>query len=238
MKNKLLLSNFNSCQIFVNTLFLLGSLYFLDGFQLYSMILVASLGLGLNAYVLWWSYKHKIYDADLLFKCNPSQSFVGFMGMCLLSSLRPIFYYFVVSSIAAVFIYLKSLNQSDYEQHAWLFILLWAVTIFASIVLVLGGGFLYMAKTLSATDAMFPTEKAQFIKQFHLNVDDTVFCSSGISITGFVSAGLLYVKDQGLIYNNKIYKPDDVFSYLNAANITFGELDVGHLEVMSMYSYR
>lgn len=231
MKNKLLLSNLNSCQIFVNALFLLGSLYFLDGFQLYSMILVASLGLGLNAYVLWWSYKHNIYDADLLFKCNPSESFIGFMVMSLLSSLRPIFYYFVVSSIAAIIIYLKSLSQSDYEQYTWLFV-------FAVIVLVLGGGFLYIVNTLSATDSIFLTEKAQFIKQFHLNVDDTVFCSSGISITGFVSAGLLYVKDQGLIYNNKIYKPDDVFSYLNAANITFGELDVGHLEVMSMYNYR
>lgn len=237
MKNKLLLSNFNSCQIFVNSLFLSGSLYFLDGFQLYSMIFVTSLGLGLNAYVLWWSYKHKIYDADLLFKCNPSQSFICFMGIFLLSSLRPVFYYFVVSSIAAIFIYLKTLTQSDYEQHALLFILLWIVIIFTFIVLVLGGGLLYSVKTLSATDAMFPTEKAILIDQFKLNIDDTIFCSSGSEITGFISSNFLYVKDQGLIYNSIIYKKDDVISYLNAANIKFSELDCEHIKVMSMYSY-
>lgn len=238
MKNKLMLSNFNTCQIFVNAIFLLGGFYFLESaYQLYSMILVTSLGLGLNAYVLGWSYKNKIYDADLLFKCNPSQSFIGFMGMSLISSLRPIFYYFVVSSISILFIYLNSLTKTDYEQHAVFFVLLWILIIFAFIVLILGGGLLYLAKTLATTDAMFPTEKAKLVQQFKLNVDDTVFCSSGNEITGFISSGLLYVKDQGLIYNNTTYKPDDVISYLNAANIKLSELDSEHIKVMSMYCY-
>lgn len=236
MKNKLIISNFNSCQIFVNILFLLGGIYYLDGVNLYSMVIVSLLGLSLNVYVLWWSYKNKIYDADLLLRCTPTQSFVGFFGMSLLTSIRPFFNYCVLASVVTVLIYLNSLTSTDYDLHPWFYGFMWVVSIVSSMLTFFGCG-LYIISILSATDNMFPIEKEKFIQQFKLNMNETIFCSSGREITGFLSAGLLYVKDHGLIYDNVTYTPDDVISYLNAANINLSELDSNHVKVMSMYCY-
>jgi len=237
MNNKLLLSNFTTIQILVNTLFLLGGFYYLEGSKLYSMILLTSLVIGLNTYVLWWSYNNKIYDADLLYKCTPSDSLITSIVFSLLISIKTFIYYFVLSSSSAVLIYFISNASEAYDKAPFGFIFIFLVCFLISAIFIGCGLTLEIIKMLSATDSTFKLETSKFVKQFKLNRDDTVFCSSGSDITGFISAEFLYVKDQGLIYNGIVYKKDDVISYLNAANIKLSELDCEHIKVMSMYSY-
>lgn len=237
MKNKLLLSNFTSIQILVNILFLLGGFYYLEGSKLYSMILLTSLVIGLNTYVLWWSYNNKIYDADLLYKGTPSDALITSIVFSFLIVIKTFIYYSVLSSSSAVLIYFISNASEAYDKAPYGFIFIFLVCFLISAIFIGCGLSLEIIKMLSATDSTFKLEISKFVKQFKLNLDDTVFCSSGSDITGFISAGFLYVKDQGLIYDKVLYKADDVISYLNSANISLAELDTGHLNVMSMYCY-
>ena len=237
MKNKLLLSNCTSIQILVNILFLLGGFYYLEGYNLYSMVILTFLGISLNTYIFFWSYNNKIYDADLLYISSPLNSLITSIWFSLIISLKTFIYYFVLSSILAVLIYLISNASEAYDKAPFGFSLVFGGCILISAILIVCGLILEVIKMLTATDPTFKFKTSKFVQQFNLNLDDTVFCSSGSDITGFISAGLLYLKDQGLIYDKVLYKSDDVISYLNSANISLAELDTGHLKVMSMYCY-
>lgn len=238
MKNKILLTNFTTIQMLVNVLFLLGGLYYLEGSNLSSMILLTSLGIVFNTYVLWWSYNNKIYDADLLYKYTSSNSLITSILFFLIFSLKTFIFYFVLSSISAVLIYFSSNASEAYDNAPFGFSLVFGGCILISAILIVCGLILEIIKMLSATDPTFKFKKSKFVEQFKLNLNDTVFCSSGSNITGFISAGFLYVKDQGFIHNNVLYKTDDVISYLNIANINLSELDQEHIKVLSMYAYR
>jgi hypothetical protein len=216
---------------------LLGGFYYLEGSKLYSMIILTFLGISLNTYVLCWSYKNKIYDADLIYICSPLNSLITSIWFFLIISLKTFIYYFVLSSIFAVLIYFISNASEFYANAPFGFSLVFGGCILISAILIVCGLILEIIKMLTATDPTFKFKISKFVQQFNLNLDDTVFCSSGSDITGFISAGFFYLKDQGLIYDKVLYKSDDVISYLNSANIPLSELDTGHLKVMSMYCY-
>lgn len=237
MKNKMLLLNFTTIQILVNILFLISGFYYLEGVNLSSMILLTSLGIGFNTYVLWWSYNNKIYDADLLYKGRLSNSLITSIVFSLLISIKIFIYYFVLSTISAVLIYLISNASESYDNAPYGFIFIFLVCFLISAIFIGCGLTLEIIKMLSATDSTFKFKTSKFVQQFKLNLNDTVFCSSGSDITGFISAGFLYLKDQGFIYDKVLYKADDVISYLNSANIALSELDEEHIKVMSMYCY-
>lgn len=219
MKTKLLFFNFNSCQIFINGVFLLFGLLFLDGLNLYLMIIVTSLGIGLNSYVLWWSYNYKIYDSKILFQCKPTQSLLPFIGISLLRSILHLFYYFGVGCIAVLIMYLEPFKHIG-STLAVLICVVW-----------------YIGRVLSTVVDVFQNQQDYFIKQFNLNIDDTVFCSYSIQMTGFISGGFTYMGGEELIYNNKIYRKDDVIIYLKVAGISLSDLNSGHVVLMDMYCY-
>lgn len=67
VRNKLLFLNFNFCQIIVNILLMILGILNVSDSALYCLFFVVLFNISLNLYVLNWSFKNKIYEADLLF---------------------------------------------------------------------------------------------------------------------------------------------------------------------------
>lgn len=235
--NKLLFTNINTCHIFLHTVFLISGFLWLDGSNLYSMIFISCLGLALHFYLLRWSFKNKIYEADMLFESSSSRLYLKFLGVSLLLSIRPLFYYFVLAGFIIVFIYLNSLTDADYEQHPWFYILIWVVIIACSIAMIGVGGLLYIFTTLTSKEHLKITDRNQFIELFNLDVNLTTFCSTANELVGFISDGFVFFKDKGLMYNGELYNQEQVIHYLKIADIKLTELDDDHIKIITMYNY-
>jgi hypothetical protein len=233
--NSLLLGNFQTCQIFSNALVFICSLFYLSGYQLTPVLFVTLSNIGLNLYVLKWSVKHKIYDAELFFQTKIKSSIASYLVFAFLFFVKTIFQCIVVFFIFALFIYLTGLTADQYKEHYVLFPFLWILLIIAFTFSLLGAG-LHFVRVTSITSKLYPDEKEKLISQFKLNINETNFCTSGSELTGFVSAGFVSTVE-GIFYKDLFFTKDNIINYLKIADIPLADFDDNHIKVMTMYNY-
>lgn len=228
--------NFNFCQIISNTLVMIWGLFNLNGYPLYCMLFVTLLSIGFNLYVLQWSIKHKLYEAEFLLGSTGIGAIVKISILVFIFSIKALVYYFLVSFIVGIANYLIELSSVEFNEHFWTYTCLWGIIVLAFFVIVICGGLMHITKILATTDKLYPTETGKFISQFKLELNETSFCTSGHDVTGFISSGICCT-EKGVVYKDTLLKKEDVINYLNAADIPFSALDDNHVKVLTMYNY-
>jgi len=236
VRNKLLFLNFNFCQIIVNILLMIWGILNVIDSALYCLFFVVLFNISLNLYVLNWSFKNKIYEADLLFDYKNTRTVGTFLFFGFLFLVKIVFHYIVVLTIFNLYKYLTEMTSTEFNEHVFIYSACWAILVISFLLLIVGGGLMHATRILSSVDKLYPTEKAKLISQFKLDINDTNFCTSGHDVTGFISSGIC-CSEKGVMYKDMLLKKEDVINYLKAAEIPFSELDDNHVKVLTMYNY-
>lgn len=235
-KNKLLFLNFNFCQIVVNTLFMMWGILNVSDGTLYCLFFVTLINILLNFYVLHWSFKHKIYEAELLFDHPNARTVVVFLFFGFFFLVKIVFHYIIVLLLFNIYKYLTEMTFTEFNEHFWTYMACWVMLVISFFLLIVGGGLLHITRILSSVDKLYPTEKANLISQFKLDANDTNFCTSGHDVTGFISSGICCT-EKGVVYKDILLNKEDVINYLKTADIPFSALDDNHVKVLTMYNY-
>ena len=234
MKNRLLLLNFSSCEVFVNILCLMGACFFLSGYQLHSMIFVNLFFIATSLYVLRWSFNNNLYDSDILMQCQPRFTVFSTIIYSIYMSVKICIFYFILNGSA----YLAAIIENATKDNAnTLFGLFTIILIFLAVCMVLTMTFLhYVSSIKEKINYQHLKERSEFINNLRLKDDETFFCMDKAKLTGFVSSGKLYAIDRGLICKDIIFGYNEVMAYLKETGLSLADLDDNHIEVMKMYN--
>lgn len=234
MKNRLLLFNFSSCEVFVNILCLMGASLFLSGYQLYSMIFVNLFFISTSLYVLRWSFNNNLYDSDILMQCKPRFTVFSTIIYSIYMSLKICVFYFILNGSA----YLAAIIENATKDNAnTLFGFFTVILIFLAVCMVLMMSFVnYIGTIKEKVSYQHLKERSEFINNLKLKDDETFFCIDKDKLTGFVSSGKLYAIDRGLICKDVILDYQKIVNYLKETGIVFSELDDDHIAVIKMYN--
>lgn len=228
MKNRLLLFNFSTHELIMNTICLFISFLFLNGFQLYSMIAVNLIFIFSSMFVLNWSIKNKIYDSDILMQCTPHLTAFSIFLYTIYVVIKIVWFYCVLNLPTYLF---SRLNQ-DTTSLENTFIIIGVVLIPFSL-----GSILYLlSATKNKISDTYIKERRDLISDFKLDKSNTFFCMDNNKISGFISSGKMCALSHGLIYEDIIIDYNKIVSYLKETGISFSDLDGGHIEVIKMYN--
>lgn len=234
MKNRLLLLNFSSCEVFVNILCLMGSSLFLSGYQLHSMIFVNLFFISTSLYVLRWSFNNNLYDSDILMQCQPRFTVFSTIIYSMYMSLKIFVFYFILNGSNYLFDIIETATKDSANTLFGLFI---TVLIFLGVCMVLKMTFLnYISHIQEKVNYQHLKQRSELINNLRLKDDETFFCIDKDKLTGFVSSGKLYAIDRGLICKDVILDYQKIVNYLKETGIVFSELDDDHVEVIKMYN--
>lgn len=227
MKNRLLLFNFSTHELILNTICLFISFFFLSDFQLHSLIAVNLIFIFSSGFVLNWSIKNKIYDSDILMQCRPRLTVFSTFLYTIYVVIKIVWFYCVLNLPTYLF---SRVNQETTSIEN---------TLIIGVVLIpfsLGSILYLLSATKNKISDTYIKERRDLISDFKLDKSNTFFCMDNNKISGFISSGKMYAVSHGLIHEDIIIDYNEIVSYLKETGLSFSDLDGGHIEVIKMYS--
>ena len=230
VKNRLLICNFSVGEIMLNLLFLMGSLYFLTGHQLYIMIGINLCIIAKHVYVLTWSFKHKVYDSEIIMQTQKGHLIFSTALVFIGNSIKILAIYFLLTVGGKFLIDLGIVEKISNSLWA-IFIGVFVIGVITYKVLVM-----YVSSIMDKIDNTYLQERQDLIEKFKLDQKETDFCMNESALTGFISSGWFYALDRGLISHDIVFTETAVLDYLKMNDIGFNELDNNHIQIMRMYT--
>lgn len=228
MKNRLLLFNFSTHELILNTICLFISFFFLSDFQLHSLVVVNLIFIFSSGFVLNWSIKNKIYDSDILMQCKPHFTVLSTFLYTVYVIIKIVWFYCILNLPAYLF---SRMNQETTSLENT-FTIIGVVLIPFSM-----GAILYLLSTTkNKISDTYIKERRDLISDFKLDKSNTFFCMDNNKISGFISSGKMFAVSHGLIHKNRIIEHGQIVSYLKETGLSFSDLNNEHIEVIQMYN--
>lgn len=230
MKNRLLICNFSTGEIILNLLFIMGGSLILTGYQLYIMIGINLCIITKNAYVLIWSFKHKVYDSEIIMQTQNGHLAFSIMLVFVTFSIKVLSVYFMLMIAGKLLITFDIIHKiSNYLLIIFISVFALGTIIYKSIVM-------YMSSIMGKISNTYSKQRQDLIEKFKLDKNETYFCMNESALTGFISSGRFYALDRGLISHDIVFTETAVLDYLKMNDIRFNELNDNHIQIMRIYT--
>jgi len=233
IKNRLFFLNYSFAEIVVNLLCIFIFSFFLEGLSFYCLLTVNLFFILINIYLMRWSVNNNIYDSDVLAFYKFNYSCFSLILQTVFSVLQIIICYVLLDSLCKFTISLANWGTDSQFTNGQILIQIFMILFFGFQLLICM--LAIVSRVLSKTRGNYTNTCNNFIKSLNLDVNKTFFCLSNENISGFISSGLSFDVNHGLIYNDFTFKYSEIQNYLTMMNLSFSELTDEHLNLMRMY---